>query len=221
VATALPGELNQAALLVDMPSLATHLQQQGWRAPVIAEWWLQTDPARHAETAAAAGPLPNLLTLDRHALALHAADDPFGAGARIALFIAALGAIGLALVGVAVDVRATARRRVAELAVLNTLGATPRLLARALMIEQAFLAGLGVAVGLLVGLLVAGTTGPLVILTPSASRPVPPALTTTDWLPVLGTAVVLLAITLVMAGLVATTMRQRLAAAQLRIGADR
>lgn len=221
-ATALPGEVEPAALLVDMPALAAHLQQVGApRIPIISEWWLRTDPARHAEAAAAAAPLTNLRTIDRHALAVHAADDPFGAGARIALFIAALGAIGLALVGVAVDVRATARRRVAELAVLNTLGATPRLLARALMIEQAFLAGLGVAVGLLVGMLVAGTTGPLVILTPSASRPVPPALTTTDWPPVLGTALALLAITLVMAGLVATTMRQRLAAAQLRIGADR
>ncbi|BCJ71956.1 hypothetical protein CS0771_15000 [Catellatospora sp. IY07-71] len=221
-ATALPGGLEPAALLVDMPALAAHLQREGApRIPVISEWWLRTDPARHAEAAAAAASLPNLLTIDRHALALHAADDPFGAGARIALFIAALGAIGLALVGVAVDVRATARRRVAELAVLNTLGATPNLLARALMIEQAFLAGLGVAVGLLVGMFVARTTGPLVILTPSASRPVPPALTTTDWPPVLGTAAILLAITLVLAGLVATTMRQRLAAAQLRIGADR
>ncbi|MFC7764311.1 FtsX-like permease family protein [Catellatospora bangladeshensis] len=220
-AVALPGELAPAALLVDMPSLGSHLVREGSRIPIITEWWLRTDPDRHAEAAAAAGPLPNLLTIDRHALALHAADDPFGAGARIALFIAALGAIGLALVGVAVDVRATARRRVAELAVLNTLGATPNLLARALMIEQAFLAGLGVAVGLVVGMLVARTTGPLVILTPSASRPVPPALTTTDWPPVLATAAVLLAITLVMAGLVATTMRQRLAAAQLRIGADR
>ncbi|GIG11481.1 ABC transporter permease [Catellatospora coxensis] len=219
--TALPGGVDPAALLVDMPSLSTHFQQSGWRQPNITEWWVQTDPARHAEAATAAGPLPNLQTVDRKALAVHAADDPFGVGARIALFIAALGAIGLALVGVAVDVRATARRRVAELAVLNTLGAPPSLLARALMIEQAFLAGLGVAVGLVVGLLVARTTGPLVILTPSASRPVPPALTTTDWLPVLGTAAALLAVTLVMAGLVATTMRQRLAAAQLRIGADR
>lgn len=219
--TAMPGGVDPAALLVDMPSLATHFQQAGWRQPNITEWWVQTDPARHAEAAAAADPLPNLETVDRQALAVHAADDPFGVGARIALFIAALGAIALALVGVAVDVRATARRRVAELAVLNTLGATPRLLARALMIEQGFLAGLGVAVGLVVGLLVARTTGPLVILTPSASRPVPPALTTTDWLPVLGTAAALLALTLVMAGLVATTMRQRLAAAQLRIGADR
>ncbi|MEU8081906.1 FtsX-like permease family protein [Catellatospora citrea] len=219
--TALSGDVDPAAVLLDMPALSTQLQQTGWRPPNVTEWWVQTDPAAHAQAAAAAAPLPNLQVIDRQALAVHAADDPFGVGARIALFIAALGAIGLALVGVAVDVRATARRRVAELAVLNTLGATPRLLARALMIEQAFLAGLGVVVGLLVGLLVARTTGPLVILTPSASRPVPPALTTTDWLPVLGTAAILLALTLVMAGLVATTMRQRLAAAQLRIGADR
>ncbi|GAA2388187.1 hypothetical protein Cme02nite_23130 [Catellatospora methionotrophica] len=218
---ALPGDMEQAALLVDMPALSKHLQQTGWRPPNVAEWWVQTDPAMHAQAAAGAAPLEGLQVIDRKALAVHAADDPFGAGARIALFIAALGAILLALVGVAVDVRATARRRVAELAVLNTLGATPNLLARALMFEQAFLAGLGVTVGLAVGMLVARTTGPLVILTPSASRPVPPALTTTDWWPVLGTAAALLALTLVMAGLVATTMRQRLAAAQLRIGADR
>ncbi|GIG11520.1 ABC transporter permease [Catellatospora coxensis] len=221
VVAALPGGSAPAALLVDMPSLATHLQQHGWRAPAVDEWWLTTEPTRHAEAAAAAAALPDLTMIDRHALAVHAADDAFGAGARIALFIAALGAIGLALVGIAVDVRATARRRVAELTVLNTLGAAPRLLARALMIEQALLAGLGVAVGLVVGLLVARTTGPLVIMTPSAGRPVPTALTTTDWLPVLGTAATLFAVTLVMAGLVATTLRQRLATSHLRNGADR
>ena len=60
---------------------------------------------------------------------------------------AALGAVLLAAVGFAVDVRATARRRVTELAVLHTLGAGPRLLARSLVVEQAFLAGVGVLVG--------------------------------------------------------------------------
>lgn len=218
---ALPGDAEPSAVLLDMVTLSAEIQRRTGRAPGVTEWWLGTDPTQHTTAATAAAALPKLLVVDRHALAVQAADDPYGSGARIALFIAALGAIALALVGVAVDVRATARRRVGELAVLNTLGATPSLLARALMIEQAFLAGLGVTVGLVVGLLVARTTGPLAILTPSASRPVPPALTTTDWLPVLGTAAFLLLLTLVLAGLVATTMRQRLAAAQLRIGADR
>ncbi|GAB4060928.1 ABC transporter permease [Catellatospora paridis] len=218
---ALPGGGEPAALLLDMPSLSAHLQHDGLRAPNVTEWWAATDPARHAEAAAAAAQLPTLAVVDRQELARRAGNDPFGVGGRLALFIAALGAICLALVGIAVDLRSTARRRASELAVLNTLGASPGLLSRALMIEQAFLAGLGVTVGLLVGLLVARTTGPLVILTPSADRPVPPALTTTDWPPVLATAAVLLAITLVMAGLVATSSRRRLAATQLRIGADR
>jgi predicted lysophospholipase L1 biosynthesis ABC-type transport system permease subunit len=218
---ALPGGAEPAALLLDMPSLSAHLQHAGLPAPDVTEWWAATDPARHAEAATAAAQLPTLAVVDRHDLAQRAGNDPFGVGGRLALFIAALGAIGLALVGIGVDLRSTARRRTSELAVLNTLGASPGLLARALMIEQAFLAGLGVTVGLLVGLVVARTTGPLVILTPSANRPVPAALTTTDWPPVLATASALLAVTLVMAGLVATTSRRRLAATQLRIGADR
>ncbi|WP_203832352.1 FtsX-like permease family protein, partial [Catellatospora citrea] len=190
VAQALPGRAESSALLLDMPSLGAHFQRTGLRPPDVDEWWVATDPDRHAQAAAAAALLPRVRITDRRALAALAGQNPFGVGGRVALFIAAFGAIGLALVGIAVDVRATARRRVSESAVLSTLGVGPGLLARALMIEQAFLAGLGVVVGLLVGLLVARTTGPLVILTPSASRPVPPALTTTDWLPVLGTAAV-------------------------------
>jgi ABC-type antimicrobial peptide transport system permease subunit len=141
-------------------------------------------------------------------------------GARAALFATALGAILLAGVGVGVDVRATARRRVNELAVLHTLGAGPRLLARSLIAEQGFLAGIGVLVGVLVGIGVAATMAPLVILTPSAARPVPAPLLEVAWLPVAATAAGLLLLALALSGLIATTMRQRLAAAQLRIGAD-
>lgn len=104
---------------------------------------------------------------------------------------------------------------------LHTLGATPRLLARALMAEQAFLAGIGVAVGLIVGAAVGATMAPLVILTPSAGRPVPAPAFELAWRPVGATAAALMAVALVLSALIATTIRKRVAAAQLRIGADR
>ena len=76
-------------------------------------------------------------------------------------------------------------------------------------------------VGLGVGVAVAATMAPLVILTPSADRPSPPPLLSVDWPPVVGTTVGLLLLALLLSGLVATTLRQRLVAAQLRIGDDR
>ncbi|MEQ4300798.1 ABC transporter permease [Plantactinospora sp. B6F1] len=219
--TALPGVPESAALLVDLPSLSTALYHRLGVLSATEEWWLATRPDQHAEAARTAAGLGGLQVADRVEVASRSADDPYGVGARAALFAAALGAILLAAVGITVDVRATARRRVTELAVLHTLGAGPRLLARSLLVEQAFLSGIGVLVGLGVGIAVAATMAPLVILTPSAQRPVPAPLLDVAWLPVAGTAALLLLLALGLSGLTAATMRQRLAAAQLRIGEDR
>ncbi|GIG88851.1 hypothetical protein Pen02_37870 [Plantactinospora endophytica] len=218
---AVPGVPESAALLVDLPSLSTALFHERGIVGAPEEWWLATRPDQHAEVARAAAALGGLQVADRVEVASRAGTDPYGVGARAALFAAALGAILLAAVGITVDVRATARRRVTELAVLHTLGAGPRLLARSLLVEQAFLAGIGVLVGLGVGIGVAATMAPLVILTPSAERPVPAPLLDVAWLPATGTAAVLLLLALGLSGLTAATMRQRLAAAQLRIGEDR
>ncbi|MBE1485880.1 ABC transporter permease [Plantactinospora soyae] len=218
---AVPGVPEAAALLVDLPSLSTELFHEYGIVPVAQEWWLGTSTGGHQATAQAATALGGLEVADRKEVAGRSGSDPYGVGARAALFAAALGALLLAAVGITVDVRATARRRVTELAVLHTLGAGPRLLARSLIVEQGFLAGIGVLVGLGVGIAVAATMAPLVILTPSAERPVPAPLLDITWLPVGGTAVLLLLVALGLSGLTAATMRQRLTAAQLRIGEDR
>jgi hypothetical protein len=218
-AEALPAATTPAALLVDLPSLGTALYQDG-RTATAQEWWLATSPDRHAEAADAARRLGGLDVVDRRAISDAAGRDPYGLGGRAALFAAALGATLLALVGLAVDARATARRRAGELAVLHTLGAGPRLLARALIAEQTFLAGLGVAVGLLVGVGVAAVVAPLVILTPAAGRPVPEPLLHIAWGRATATAGIVLLAALAMSALIAVTMRQRMAAAQLRIGGD-
>ncbi len=209
-----------AAFLVDLPSLRTELLHQHGILIEPQEWWLATRPGEQATAAEAAARLDGLRVYDRQAIARDAGRDPYGVGARTALFGAALGAILLAAVGITVDVRATARRRINELAVLHTLGAGRRLLTRSIVIEQTFLAGIGVLVGLVVGIVVAATMAPLVILTPSAERPVPTPSLAINWLPVGATAAVLLLLALGLSGLIATTLRQRLAAAQLHLGED-
>ncbi len=164
--------------------------------------------------------LPGIRTLDQATLADTAGREPYGVGGRSALFAAGLGALLLALIGIAVDVRAATRRRVGEFAVLQTMGAGSRLLARAVLAEQAFLSGLGVLVGLIVGVGVAATMAPLVILTPTADRPEPVPLLQLPWLPVLATAGALFGAAMLLSGIVAATLGRRLAVARLRIGDD-
>ncbi|MEV2242558.1 ABC transporter permease [Micromonospora sp. NPDC049891] len=217
---ALPGDVEDAALLVDLPSLRARLFHERGIVRAPQEWWVAARPGAAAQVAGAAVELGDLTVLDRQDVADELARDPFGVGARGALFVAALAAVLLAAVGVAVDVSATARRRARELAVLHTLGAGHRLVARSLLAEQSFLAGMGVLVGLAVGIGVAATMAPLVILTPSADRPDPPPLLSVDWPPVLGTGVGLLALALAFSAAVSVSVRRRLTAAQLRGGED-
>jgi hypothetical protein len=215
---AVPGTAEPSALLIDLPSLAATLFHQYGVVNSPGEWWLSTRPGEAAAAASAARQVNGVEVFDRRAAAEESRYDPYGVGARAALFGAALGAIVLAAMGIAVDVRATARRRATELAVLHTLGAGPRLLARSLVAEQAFLAGMGVLVGAGIGIGVAATMAPLVILTPAAERPVPAPLLQIAWWPVATTAAGLLLLALALSGLVARVVKRRFAAAQLRIG---
>ncbi|SCG34878.1 FtsX-like permease family protein [Micromonospora inositola] len=217
---AVPATTGEGVLL-DLPAATDWLIRDRGTVRPVQEWWLGTDDGGHAAAARAAADLHGATVLDRRELAERAAEDPYWRGARTGLLAAALGAVLLALVGLIVDVWATARHRLGEFAVLHTLGAAPRLLTRALLAEQTFLAGLGVGVGLLLGAAVGVTMAPLVILTPSASRPVPEAAFVLPWAPIGLTALGLLLAALAFSAFIALGIRQRVAAAQLRIGGDR
>jgi ABC-type antimicrobial peptide transport system permease subunit len=98
------------------------------------------------------------------------------------------------------------------------LGAPPRALARALVVEQAVLAGLGVAAGVLVGVAVAGAMGVSLVLTPAGEVPVP-LLTLSPVqfsVPTLG----LFVVAVVLGAVVARRVRREVAAGALRIGED-
>ncbi|MEU7674127.1 ABC transporter permease [Micromonospora taraxaci] len=208
-----------AGVLLDLPAAVDTLIRTDGTVRPVSEWWIgATDPTAVAR---AASELPGVTVLNREAVMEAAADDPYWQGSRTGMLAAALGAVLLALVGLMVDVWATARRRLGEFAVLHTLGATPRLMARALLAEQTFLAGIGVGVGLLLGAAVGATMAPLVILTPAAGRPIPPATFVLPWVPIGLTAVGLLLAALAFSAFIATGIRQRVAAVQLRIGGER
>ncbi|MEV4542700.1 ABC transporter permease [Micromonospora echinaurantiaca] len=210
-----------AGVLLDLPAAMDWLVREQGAVRPVPEWWVSTTAGGHDEAARAAGELAGATVLDRREVAAEAARDPYWQGARTGLLAAALGSVLLALVGLVVDVWATARHRLTEFAVLHTLGASPRLLARALLAEQTFLAGIGVGVGLLLGAAVGATMAPLVILTPAGGRPVPEAAFALHWAPIGATAVGLLLAALAFSVFIALGIRQRVAAAQLRIGGER
>ncbi|MEH0936484.1 ABC transporter permease [Micromonospora psammae] len=210
-----------AGILLDLPAATDWLVRDRGVVRPTAQWWLSTDRDGHTEAARAAAGLAGITVLDRRVVADEAAADPYWQGARTGLLAAALGSVLLALVGLVVDVWATTRQRLGEFAVLHTLGAGPRLLARALLAEQTFLAGIGVGVGLLLGAVVGAAMAPLVVLTPAADRPVPEAAFVLPWQPVGLTAAGLLLAALAVSVFIALGIRQRVAAAQLRIGGDR
>jgi ABC-type antimicrobial peptide transport system permease subunit len=103
---------------------------------------------------------------------------------------------------------------------LHALGAGPRLLTRSLLVEQAFLTGIGALAGLLTGVLVAIAVAPLLVLTPAAARPVPSALPAVEWLRAAGTGVALVVLALALTALAAVRMHRRLASAPPAWGQD-
>lgn len=216
-----PTTAGGAGLLLDLPSAVDGLLHGDGLIRPVAQWWIACDPARHAAAARAAAELPEVAVLDRTAEAAASDRDPYWVAARIALLATVFGVVLLAVVGLGVDMWATARRRLPEWAVLRALGGAPRLLAAALLVEQALLAGVGVAVGVAVGGGIGAVTAPLVILTPSADRPVPAPVFEMAWVPVTATAAGLAGVALLLGGLVTLLAGKRVTDAQLRIGADR
>ena len=220
VLDALPSAPGAGGVVVDLPTYAGYRFAHEQLAASAAEWWLATRAGEHDRAAAAVAGQSGLAVVDREALTRRLLDDPLGIGVLLALYAAALAATVLAGFGLAVDARSTALRRSGEMAVLHTLGASPNALARALVVEQALLAGLGVLSGLLVGIAVAAAMAPALVLTAAARAPVPPALLvvppTETGLP----ALALLLVALLLGAVVARRTRREVVTGLLRMGTE-
>lgn len=217
VVDAVPGTPTGSGIMIDLAWLSTHQFLQERPTPVVTEWWVAAPP----DAAAALAEVSWVGTVhDRRLETQRLLDDPLGTGVLLALWAAAAAAALLAAFGLVVDSRATAVRRRRELAVLHTLGTAPRALARALVVEQAVLAGLGVVAGLAVGVAVAMLMGPSLVLTEAGAPPVPAPQLTLVPAQLLAPAAGLLLVAIALGALVARRARREVATGALRIGDD-
>ncbi|MEU5464254.1 ABC transporter permease [Streptomyces althioticus] len=164
------------ALLLDLASVNRALQAAKGEAVLPNEWWLSTGPGASSQVAAALRQRPDIdpsRVVVRDETAEQLRDDPFGAGPGNAFTASAFAAAALTAVGFAVSAAGSLRERSAEFGVLRALGASRRRLARVVLVEHAVLVGTALAVGVLLGAVLARAVIPLVMLTAEATRPLP------------------------------------------------
>ncbi|MGW6914162.1 FtsX-like permease family protein [Kitasatospora sp. NPDC054939] len=168
------------ALAVDLDTAARLLAADGQELPPTGEWWLPAagpDDRAPAEAAAALRAAPGAPALSlREEVAADLLDDPLSGAPQSALAAIAVVTAVLAAIGFAAASAAAAGERARESAVLIALGTPRRRLRRTATAEQGVLVALGTAVGLGLGALMVHLIVPLVVLTPSARRPVPEVL---------------------------------------------
>ena len=92
-------------------------------------------------------------------------------GALLAGFVAAL---AFAAVGFTVNLVIGSRERISEFVVLRAIGLSRRQIMGVLLIEQTFLVGLGLVIGLVIGVGVSALVVPLVVISPTAEATIPP-----------------------------------------------
>ncbi|MCO5993181.1 FtsX-like permease family protein [Actinoallomurus rhizosphaericola] len=183
-------------VMVDWAALSDRDLAAGVPAPAPGEWWLTA-----RDTAPAAKALAGQTVVDRNALRRRLRDAPLGRGLRGALILGFGAALVLAAIGFAVHTAVSARERAGEFAILRALGVGGRQVLGLVAVEQAFLVGLGLAGGLLLGVVLARLVVPHVVLTAAATTPYPPVHVILRWpaiVSMLGAIVVLIAAVLLL-----------------------
>ncbi len=184
------------------------------------EWWLTArDPSRVGVTLDAA-PFASVETVVMPERVVQLQTDPVALGILGALLLGVLAAAAFAAIGFAVSTSVAARERMTEFAILRALGLAPRQLAAWLTLENAILVVISLAIGTLLGLIIAWVVLPFVTLTQAGTRPIPDLVISIPW----GQIALLEAVALVSLGLtvgvLATVLRRVGLGSALRIGED-
>ena len=213
---------NEPAALVDWRAYADRSTVLTGTETAPTEWWLATggDTAPAVRTLAR-HPAWTAGVVDRMALRRELRDAPLGAALQGAFVLGFLAALGLAVVGFAVNAAVSARERRAEFAVLRALGVSTRQVFGMLGVEQVFLVVLGLVGGLALGLVIGHVVIPHTVLTVRATAPYPPVRLIVPWPSIIG---LLAGVPVLLAGvfalLVRSLLRRGLGSAT-RIGEDR
>lgn len=191
------------AVLLDWTALSDGILSTGSSAPTPTEWWLVTrgDDTAPAVHALASHSEWGAVTADRIDLRHRLRDARLGGALQGALLLGFAAALVFAAIGFAVNTAVSARERMTEFAILRALGIRARQVLGLVAVEQAFLVGMGLAGGLLLGIVVARLVVPHIVLTVSATAPYPPAHVILRWpviLAMLAAIVVLLAAVLLL-----------------------
>ncbi|GAA0366652.1 ABC transporter permease [Microbispora corallina] len=223
VVPALPGtSAGQPAVLADLPTLTALDLSRGRSPRPVSEWWLST---RGGDTSRAVAQLSHnpewgRTAADRAALVRALRDDPLASGLQGALVLGFLAALVFAVLGFLINAAVSARERRAEFALLRAIGVAHRQLFGLLAVEQAFIAGLSLAGGTVLAVVVAVLAVPHLVLTGQAGAVAPAVVLDIPWAP---TAALLAAVAAVLfcvvVGLARAARRQGLGRA-LRMGED-
>lgn len=173
VVDALPGfPAGQAAAVADLSALGDALFQQDAPGVTGESWLIATDDQARVANALAARPeLGAATTRDTATAALRA--DRFRTGAQHLLVACALLAPLFAMLGFVLDSLASLRERSVGFAALRAFGMRRRQLLAALWIEQGVVSGIAAVAGVVIGVLVATLTEPLLATSPDGSPPFP------------------------------------------------
>jgi hypothetical protein len=174
----------------DRRSLFTALNSVKPGAATVNEVWIGVPDDATARAVAgelARPPFDVVAVSSRRAIGQDLADNPLARGALAILAAAAIGSIGLALLGLLLLLAADIHDERGELTDLEAQGAGPALLRRHLRLRGALVAGLGLIGGLAAAALLAALVVGVVTVTAASERAEPPLVLGVD-LPLILTA---------------------------------
>jgi hypothetical protein len=179
-------------VVADEASLAAALGADDLPTSIPGELWLSAPPSSVAQLGASLReqPFSSLALASRAEIEAGLRHDPLARGIVVSLLSAAFAALALALVGLALVTIGFLRDEGDTLFDLETQGVGPRAL-RACVRWRAFgLAAVGLAAGLLLGIVMVAVTGRLLALDASLALPEPPLQRVTPWLTLAACALV-------------------------------
>ncbi len=181
-----PTVTSGGALILDLAAVQQALLSRGLPPAPATSWWLAT-PGGTPSGLAGVLPAGSSLT-SRDQLAAGLLGNALSATPQQAVLAVAIAAALLAIAGFFVSIAANVAQRRQESALLAALGVTQRSQAGQLCTQELMLSLPAALAGLLLGGVLTILLVPAVTLTPAATTPMPPALTTFAWAQALGLA---------------------------------